>query len=114
MAAPTTYPLSASPRVPKLLAQIVRAKQTNKALLVERANPILKMLDGSNNTQAARTLRFASRYRTGLASALASGYPSPRSGRATPGPGRRSDPAKLERTNPSGWGAQWYPRKVWC
>jgi putative transposase len=56
MAAPTTYPLTASPRVRKLLAQIVRAKQTNPALLVERANLILKMLDGHNNTQAARSL----------------------------------------------------------
>ncbi len=56
MAAPTTCPLSASPRVRKLLAQIVRAKQTNKALLVERAKLILKMLEGLNNTQAARAL----------------------------------------------------------
>jgi transposase len=42
--------------VRKLLAQIIRAKQTNKALLVERANLILKMLEGLNNTQAARAL----------------------------------------------------------
>ncbi len=56
MAAPTTRPITASPRVRKLLVQIVRAKQTKPALLVERANLILKMLDGLNNTQAARAL----------------------------------------------------------
>jgi len=56
LAAPTTWPLTASPRVRKLLEQIVRCKQTNKALLVERAKLILKMLDGANNTQAAHAL----------------------------------------------------------
>lgn len=55
MAAPTTRPISTSPRVRKLLAQIVRHKQ-NKAVLVERAKLILRMLDGDNNTTAAKAL----------------------------------------------------------
>lgn len=42
----------------KLLEQIVRCKQKNKALLVERANLILKLLEGVNNTQAAQALNL--------------------------------------------------------
>ena len=58
MAAPTTWPITASPRIRKLLEQIVRSKTKKKALLVERANLILKMLDGANNTHAALALNL--------------------------------------------------------
>lgn len=55
LASPTTRPISANPRVRKGLEQIVRHKH-NQAVLVERAKLILKMLDGHNNTTAARAL----------------------------------------------------------
>jgi putative transposase len=55
VANPTTSPITANPRVRKLLEQIIRHKH-NKAILVERAKVILKLLDGSNNTQAAKVL----------------------------------------------------------
>lgn len=58
MATPTTWPITASPRIRKLLEQIVRSKTKNKAVLVERANLILKMLDGANNTRAALALNL--------------------------------------------------------
>jgi len=55
LATPTTWPISASPRVRKLLEQIVHHK-LKPAVLVERAKLILKMLDGHNNTTAAHSL----------------------------------------------------------
>lgn len=55
MACPNTQPISANPRVRKLLEQIVRHKH-NKAVLVERAKLVLRMLDGDNNTTAAHSL----------------------------------------------------------
>lgn len=55
MANPTTWPISASPRVRKALEQIIRHKH-NKAVLVERAKLILNLLDGHKNTTAARAL----------------------------------------------------------
>jgi putative transposase len=58
VATPTTWPITANPRIRKLLAQIVHSKTKNKALLVERANLILKMLDGANNTRAALALNL--------------------------------------------------------
>src|SRR5437763_3406457 len=58
VATPTTWPITASPRIRKLLEQIVRSKTKNKALLVQRANLILKMLDGANNTRAALALNL--------------------------------------------------------
>lgn len=53
MPSPTPPSLTASPKIKTMLVSLARSR-TKPAAIVQRANMILKMLEGANNTQVAR------------------------------------------------------------